>query len=178
LRSAIEGLYQAFSRYPLRGHIDASPSVSGAAQALLYSKNLRDLGPDEIAQYLLDALTMWGWTDDFRHFLPRIFELSSSHGGRWTIPEDVFGKLPYGQWETWPPEERQVITSFFEALWSNVLDHYDHAFSAAECLNATSTRCGLSAITPLALILQRGRYVGSFAGSPMKDRWILFTGGN
>ena len=75
LQSAIEGLYRTFSRYPLPGQMDGSPfSVSDADQALLRSKDLRDLGPDELAHYSLDALTMWGWTDDFRHFLPRIFE--------------------------------------------------------------------------------------------------------
>jgi hypothetical protein len=135
LKSAIDGLYRTFSRYPLRSDIDASPfSVSDAQQALLRSKHLRDLGPDELAHYSLDALTMWGWTDDFRHFLPRIFELISAVGGRWTIPEDVFGKLPYGNWETWPSDERQAITTFFEALWSNVLDHFPHVFSAEDCL--------------------------------------------
>jgi hypothetical protein len=67
---------------------------------------------------------MWGWTHDFCHFLPRIFELISAVGDRWTIPEDVFGKLPYRDWETWPNDERQAITIFFEALWSNVLDHF------------------------------------------------------
>jgi hypothetical protein len=135
LRSAIKDLYRTFSRYPLRSDIDASPfSVSDAQQALIRSRDLRDLGPDELAHYSLDALTMWGWTDDFRHFLPRIFELIAADGGRWTIPEDVFGKLPYGDWETWPSEERQAITSFFEALWSNVLDHFPHAFSADDCL--------------------------------------------
>jgi hypothetical protein len=135
LKSAIDGLYRTFSRYPLRSDIDASPfSVSDAQQALLRSKHLRDLGPDELAQYSLDALTMWGWTEDFRHFLPRIFELISADGGRWTIPEIVFAKLPCGQWETWPSDERQAITSFFEALWSNVLDDFPHAFSAGDCL--------------------------------------------
>jgi hypothetical protein len=65
--------------------------------------------------------------------LPRIFELISADGGRWTAPEAVFGKLSYGQWETWPPDERQAIASFFETLWSNVLDHFPHAFSAEAC---------------------------------------------
>jgi hypothetical protein len=134
LKSAIEGLYRTFSRYPLPGHIDAAPSISAADQALLHCKDLLDLGPDELEEYSLRALTMWGWTDEFRHFLPRIFELIPVDGGSWTIPEIVFGKLGYGRWETWPSDEREAITIFFEALWSNVLDHFPHALSAEDCL--------------------------------------------
>jgi hypothetical protein len=134
LKSAIEGLYGTFSRYPLPERIDAAPSVSAADQALLYSKDLRDLGCDELVQYSFDALTTWGWTDAFRHFLPRIFELIAADGDGWTVPEIVFGKLGYGHWETWPSDEREAIMVFFEALWSNVLDHFPNALSAEDCL--------------------------------------------
>lgn len=135
LRSAIEGLYRTFSRYRLPAHVDGCPHcVSDADHALLYSKGLRDLGPGELDRYTFKALTTWGWTDDFRHFLPRIFELIAADGGSLTFPETVFGKLTYGQWETWPPDERAAITTFFEALWSKVLDHFPHAFSAEDCL--------------------------------------------
>jgi hypothetical protein len=135
LKSAIEGLYRIFSRYPLPAHMDGCPHcVSDRDHALLYSKDLRDLGPGELERYAFKAMSTWGGNDDFRHFLPRIFELIAADGGCWTVPEAVFGKLPYGEWESWPSDERQAITSFFEALWSNVLDHFPHAFSAEECL--------------------------------------------
>jgi hypothetical protein len=101
---------------------------------LLYARDLRDLGPSELTRYAFKALTTWGDKDDFRHFLPRIFELISVDGGSWTLPQTVFGKLAYGRWGTWPSEERQTITTFFEALWSNVLDHFPHPFSAEGCL--------------------------------------------
>lgn len=135
LRNSINGLYQTFSRYPLPLHVAGCPHcVSDADHALLYAKDLCDLGPGELARYTFKALTTWGNEDDLRHFLPRIFELISADGGSWTFPETVFGKLAYGQWETWPSDERQAIITFFEALWSNVLDHFPHAFSAEDCL--------------------------------------------
>jgi hypothetical protein len=135
LRSVIEGLYRTFARYPLPIHVDGCPHcVSDSDHALLYARGLRDLGPDEIARYSFKAMTTWGGTDDFRHFLPRIFELISADGGGWTVPEAVFGKLPYGQWETWPRDEREAIICFFETLWWNILDHFPHAFSAEDGL--------------------------------------------
>jgi hypothetical protein len=134
LRRAVEGLYQAFSRYPLPRHVDGCPHcVSDADHASLYSKELRDLGATELSRYSFKAMSTWGDVDDFRHFLPRIFELISVDDS-WTVPEVVFKKLPYGQWETWPLDERQALTTFFEALWSNVLERPFDASSAEECL--------------------------------------------
>jgi hypothetical protein len=117
---------------------------------------LRDLGPDEIARYSFQAMTTWGGTDDFRHFLRRIFELISADGGRSTVPEAVFGKLSYGQWETRPPDERQAITSFFETLRSNVLDHFPHAFAAE-----ASLRCIAQVANDMARYLGRWRIAQS-----------------
>jgi hypothetical protein len=151
LRSAVERLYQTFSRYRLPVHVEGCPHcVSDKDHALLYAKALRDLGPGELARYAFKALTTWGDENDFRHFLPRIFELISADGGDWTVPEAVFGKLPYGNWQTWPSDEQQAITIFFEALWSNVLDHYPHAFSAEECL-----RCIAQAVDDMSSYLGR-----------------------
>lgn len=143
LRSVIDDLYRTFARYPLPIHVDGcSHCVSEADHALLYAKGLRDLGPDELARYSFKAMSTWGGTDDFRHFLPRIFELISADGGDWTVPETVFGKLSYGQWKTWPRVEQMAITSFFETLWWNILDRFPHAFSATDCLRCIAQADG------------------------------------
>jgi hypothetical protein len=134
LRRAVEGLYQTFSSYPLPRHVNGCPHcVSDADHVLLYSKELRELGPRELSRYSFKAMSTWGDVDDFRHFLPRIFELISVDGS-WTVPEVVFKKLPYGHWETWPAYERQALKTFFEALWSNVLERPFDGSSAEECL--------------------------------------------
>src|SRR5262245_18137025 len=136
LRSAIEGLYTTFSRYPLPIHVEGcAHCVSDADHALLYSKKLHDLGTQELNRYSFKAISTWGSADDFRHFLPRIFELMAVDGGSsWTVPEVVFKKLTYGHWEAWPFDERWAITTFFEALWSDVIDRNADEFSAGECL--------------------------------------------
>jgi hypothetical protein len=134
LKEAIDGLYRTFSRYPLPPHVDGCRHcVSDSDHALLYAVALRDLSSGHLSRYAFKAMTTRGDEDDFRHFLPRIFELAIIDGESWTVPV-VFGKLAYGRLETWPSDERQAITTFFEALWSNVLDHFPHAFSAEDCL--------------------------------------------
>jgi len=132
LGAAIEELYRTFSCYRLPKHLTGcAHCVSDADHALLYSKRLRLLGPKELSRFAFKAMTTWGGADDFRHFLPRIFELIAADGGRdWIDPEVVFGKLPYGDWLRWPEHERQALSSFFEALWSNVLGHFPHPFDA------------------------------------------------
>jgi hypothetical protein len=136
-RRATENLYRAFARYPTPGHVEGCPHcVSDADHALLFSKPLRELGPHELTRYAFKAMSTWGDEDDFRHFLPRIFELLASDGGdgEWIDPEIAFGKLSYGHWRTWPRDEQDALTTFFFAMWSNVLRHFPHPFEAASCL--------------------------------------------
>jgi hypothetical protein len=81
-------------------------------------------------------MSTWGGEDDFRHYLPRLFELLAFDGGAgdWSDPEITFGKLSYGHWRAWPDDEQTSIIRFFHALWSNVLNHFPHAFEVGSCL--------------------------------------------
>ena len=76
LQAAIEGLYAAFARYPLRAHIDGCPHCDlGAAERGLHARPLRDLREDDLGRYPFKAMSTFGNVDDFRHFFPRIAEL-------------------------------------------------------------------------------------------------------
>jgi hypothetical protein len=134
LQNAINGLYLTFSQYPLPPHVDGCPHcVKDTDHALLYAASLKDLNAGQLSRYTFKAMTTWGDEDDFRHFLPRIFELAVIGDGSWTVPV-VFGKLAYARWEKWPSDERQAITNFFEALWVDALSDFPHKFSAEDCL--------------------------------------------
>ena len=137
LKAAIENLYWTFSHYPADDHFAGCPHcVTDADHALLHSRPLRELQPRDLTKYAFKAMSTWGSDDDFRHFLPRIFELLAFDGGAgdWSDPEISFGKLSYGDWRTWPDDEQTSIVAFFHALWSNVLDHFPHAFAVGSCL--------------------------------------------
>lgn len=136
LDSAIDGLYRTFTRYPLRPHVQGCPHcVSHADHARLHSAKLRDLQPGEIARFTFKVMTTWGDADDFRHFLPRIFELiSNDAGGDWIDPEVAFGKLSYGEWRSWPDEERLAVETFLIALWADVLSRFPCSWHADSCL--------------------------------------------
>lgn len=122
LQQTIATLYEVFGRYPLRSRIDACPCcVHEADQRRLYRAMLRDMQPDDLSKYAGKALTTWGDADDFRHFVPRLFELAADPSGLPINIEIVFGKLRYAEWQSWPDDEQQAIMAYFYALWRHVL---------------------------------------------------------
>jgi hypothetical protein len=138
LGAAIEELYRAFARYPLRERVEGCPHcVSDADNDVIHSARLRDLTDAQLERFAFKAMTTWGTADDFRHFLPRIFELIALQGEASAIgPETAFGKLSYGNWSSWPMPEREAIRAFFQALWRDVLSRFPHSFRIESCLCA------------------------------------------
>ena len=132
LRTSIEALYEAFASYPLRDDTNACQCChSPEEEKRVHRAPLRNLKFEDLQQYAMDALLVWGSEADFRHFLPRIFELEVAHGDEFQDPEVVFNKLRYGEWRYWPEMEQRAIETFFRALWRCVLGeqpHQDHGW--------------------------------------------------
>jgi hypothetical protein len=63
-----------------------------------------------------DALFVWGNVDDYKHFLPRIFELAVARESEFVDEAIVFNKLHHGEWRSWPDAEQQAVEHFFETL--------------------------------------------------------------
>jgi len=120
LKISIEGLYTAFSRYPFRSRMDGCPCcVSDTDKETIHTKQLRQLNGDDLSRYAFKAMTTWGDIDDFKHYLPRIFELLSTT----EFIVDTFvvlGKLDYGKWTTWSTDEQKVIKDFLLAWWTDI----------------------------------------------------------
>ncbi|MFN8277480.1 MAG: hypothetical protein U0T84_08360 [Chitinophagales bacterium] len=121
LNRAIQNLYDTFSSYPFRSVMEGCPCcISGAEKEKIHTKPLRDLNEDDLSTYAYKAMTTWGDTDDFKHYLPRIFELLSTTN----FMVDTFvvlGKLDYGKWKEWPQKEQVAIINFLWAWWKNAL---------------------------------------------------------
>ena len=117
LQSVIENLYQTFIIYPRKPEMEGCPCcVSSADKEKIHSKQLRLLDEEDLARYASKAMTTWGDTEDYKHYLPRIFELLTT---RDFIVDTfiVLGKLEYGQWKNWPENEKDAIVSFLLAWW-------------------------------------------------------------
>lgn len=125
LQAHIEELYAVFARYPLHHPVAGCPCcVSRADQERIAAKPLRQLNSFDLERYIWKAMSTWGDVDDFRHFLPRIMELLGDPQERSNLFLFViFGKLPYGHWETWQEQEQQAVNAYLLALWRWILMH-------------------------------------------------------
>ena len=129
LTEAIEGLYRVFHKYPLRTDTDCGDCF-GHEEEKLHSKPLRELTRDDLDIYAMDALYTWGTGDDFKHFIPRIFELlvgNSKHCSGPSLPSLVLAKLSYDSWcsthwRSWPEEEQRAIENFLSTVWGAALE--------------------------------------------------------
>lgn len=124
LASAVESLYAAFQGYPL--HSSTNPCIcchNPNDERQLHTKPLRRLSAEDLYLYTMDAVLVWGGRDDFRHFLPRIFEVVvSSDDYVFVDREIVFSKLFHAEWHIWPEIERDAVRRFLFALWRAVME--------------------------------------------------------
>lgn len=123
LSDAVERLYEVFAPYKAPRTLDVAPGRDAEAilRALL-SAPLRALGEDQVLPYAGWAMTTVGGTTDYKHFLPRIFELAVDNASRFGAePAEIAGKLGVGRWDGWPEEERSALRAAFLAAWEWVL---------------------------------------------------------
>lgn len=134
LQSAIDECYETFSSFPLPARLDASPlRDSGEILATLSSAPLRALTGEQLGPYASWALTTVGDDRDYRHFIPRIFELSVTDpvwlGGE---PPVMADKLNRASWRSWPVEQRDAVLRFFRAAFDAMLGmHPDEVAESA-----------------------------------------------
>lgn len=124
LHEAIEQLYKVFNKYPANPDMDGSPMYHDLAQwnRALLAKPLRELSMEEdLNIYYAKAMTTWGDVNDFKHFLPRIFELLTIRPTG-IMEEVALGKLHYGHYETWPATEQAAIHRYLLAFWQVLLN--------------------------------------------------------
>ena len=111
--AAIDDLYRVFGTYRLRPHMDACPSCTrDHDRARVQASSLRELGADDLDGYVRKAMTTWGDEHDFRHFLPRVLELTVDEADSFVEIEIILGKLAYADWARWPAGERTAIEAF------------------------------------------------------------------
>lgn len=134
LRDAIEQAYAAFSKVSPPLELEASP-LRNARQILaaLSAAPLRELTEEQIGPYSGWAITTVGNDRDYRHFLPRIFELSVTNPV-WlgAEPPVMASKLNMARWREWPDSQQKAVLRFFRAAFDWVVQqHPESGWSAA-----------------------------------------------
>jgi len=152
LQAAVEGLYVAFASYPLRDEVvGCSHCVFPDDQTSLHRAPLRELQSEDLSKYSFKAMSTWGDDRDFRHFLPRLFELLPSEP-LGIGPECVANRLQLADWTKWPEPEQLAVRRWLHAVWRAYLvefpaDWAREFYTADECL--CTIAAGLSDLTPL-----------------------------
>ncbi|MFD2587565.1 hypothetical protein ACFSQJ_11530 [Croceitalea marina] len=124
LLSNIKELYETFEKYhsgpKMTGSLNYGPELD-TWNRLIFKKPLRELDEDDLSRYTGKAITTWGKAADFKHFLPRIFELTAELRTPYEI-WIAFDKLVLSDWKNWPKNERIVIQEFMIALWESIVN--------------------------------------------------------
>ncbi len=122
LKHIIENLYKVFAKYgatdmkgsPLYGDLH-----KWNKEILL--KPLRELDENDLSRFTGKAMTTWGSVNDYKHFLPRIFELTAELRTPYEI-WIAFDKLTLAEWQDWIEEEQNAIYEFMIVLWESVVN--------------------------------------------------------
>jgi hypothetical protein len=114
----INSLYNVFKPYTILGNLrdrSCDCCVNDEEIKTLLSKPLRVLSTDDIYHFMTSAMTTFGDIVDYKHFLPRIFELMIESDD---VMDDflTFEKLNYAKWLEWPKNEVDAIQSFINTF--------------------------------------------------------------
>jgi hypothetical protein len=135
LDEAVVRLYEVFAHYPLDPIVfGCLHCVSVEDNSRIHSKPLRELEGEDLGRFAFKALTTWGHKDDFRHFLPRIFELWSQNAIMLVLPDILIRKLELAEWLDWPDEEQEAVERFLESLWKANLTSYPSSLEVPDLL--------------------------------------------
>jgi len=123
LKNNIEKLYETFEKYHSNSAMHGSPNYDDLDKwnKELSSKSLRELNEDDLSRFTGKAMTTWGSANDYKHFLPRIFELTAELRTPYEI-WIAFDKLTFAEFQNWEEEEQKVIYEFMIALWESIVN--------------------------------------------------------
>ena len=146
LELAIEQLYETFARYRLNAPIEYCTHCHSAEEIrLLQTTPIRDLSEDPLGRFTWSLLLTSGSVRDFKHFLPRIFELAAPENSIGVDPQVTFEKLRLADWRRWPTSEQRVVKRYLMACWEQVLATPTYEFDAFVApSNADSYLCAIA----------------------------------
>jgi hypothetical protein len=122
LHESLETLYSVFSVYPFRPNMPCCvPHCFSEEEIQVLDKPLHLLTERDLSAFTWSLLLTCGETEDFKHFLPRLFELSVTSQDYFCDTEIVVGKLGRADFSTWSTHERATVLEFLQAWWLSVI---------------------------------------------------------
>lgn len=106
------------------------------------------LSAEDLSYYSFKAITTFGTSSDFKHFLPRICELIASGPYPKNIEIVLSRKLWTADFANWPEPERSAVEQFLLALWDDTLRRWP-ALNQADTVLHSLASIRTSLTTPL-----------------------------
>jgi len=122
----VAGLYAVFGDGPLgRALIGCECCSDPKRLHRLAETPVRHLPADDLQDYLYSAMSTVGDEEDFKHFLPRLFELAIQEPD--SIEPELLGiKLSAARWKDWPDRHQSAVSAALETLWQDLfVKEYD-----------------------------------------------------
>ncbi|AHM59259.1 hypothetical protein D770_04960 [Flammeovirgaceae bacterium 311] len=123
---AVNQLYGVFSNYRLNTSMDASPLYDeehiNEWNRTVSSNELSVLTGEQLSLFVSKVCYTWGEINDFKHFLPRIFELIANYNEEPIEAWIAFDKLDYCDWKNWKPVEFKAVLDYLKALWLQLIN--------------------------------------------------------
>lgn len=143
LQTAVNALFATFSRYGIDDFHGCPCCITQEDCEKLAQKPLRELSYEDLLRYSSKAISTWGEPRHFKHFLPRLFELTIEYRDGFLDLAVVYGKLKSASFNSWPEDEQRVVKQFFEAYWLYQLEQpvkgvYSDAIDTVLCAIANA----------------------------------------
>ena len=149
MNGVIENLHRVFSRYPHPSALEGCPCCTSPTEGkALLRAPLRAIKTEAIRRYAFKAQSTWGTVADYKHFLPRILELSMIDDPPCEL-EVTLGKCAYGDFQSWPNQEKAAVEEFVVSLWAEYV-------AAMEIDKVDSLLCGAAKFTNVIPLLDQG----------------------
>lgn len=183
------------SPYPFNPRMErCNHCIDDREFAALDASPLEALDGDSIGLLVSNLLLTVGEVPDFKHFLPRLFEVQGADPSEngWSS-EMNFSKLARAGWRGWPDPERDSVLEFLQSYWEDRLSVFPGPEQARDfvCNVAITdadqvpfakrwwTDGGEAAALHLADFLEREKETANafWEKEPCRTRWMdLLTG--
>src|SRR5262245_48486489 len=193
INQAIKEVYRVFATYEKPHDFDACEHCMSVEEKRLFlNHKLAELTAAELTRYAADVFLTMGDVKDFKHFLPRILEISVHDDSWWPGPEVVLNKLRLAEWHEWPENEKTAVLNLLNEKFAALVKDPD-----AEGFDVDTWLCALGRcvddISPYLNLLEKeaseekllgfieennaalsgGKLANSFWDSPMNERRVI-----
>ena len=136
LRKAIKQLYDTFEKYPKPDPTNELYPLSKHDLEIYYQSKIYDMPLRLIDD---DIMLTHGTPEQYKHYLPRIFEFYFEPEG-WTFWLTI-SYLTLANWFSWDKEEKDAVHNYLMALWHYILIDYQPKGKEYSRLDLVALEC-------------------------------------